>query len=210
MATTTMDTVQKRQVSGRSVKSIEESPISRALFGDVRLAWIWLIVRLYVGWTWLQAGWGKVQSGAWTGSKAGTALAGFVNGALAETTGAHPNVQGWDGWFLQNVVLSHVVVWSYVISFGETLVGLALILGIFTGIAAFFGSFMNMNYLMAGAVSVNPYLLILEILLMLAWKTAGWLGVDRFLLPALGAPWSPGYVFHPNGVQADQAAHSNA
>jgi aldehyde dehydrogenase (NAD+) len=28
-------------------------------------------------------------------------------------------------------------------------------------------------------------------LLMLAWKTAGWLGLDRWLLPALGTPWDP-------------------
>jgi thiosulfate dehydrogenase (quinone) large subunit len=197
MARQTTDTMQKKNTSKRSVKSIDESPASRVLFGDVRLAWIWLLVRLYVGWTWLQAGWEKVQSAAWTGSEAGTALTGFVKGALTQSTGAHPNVQTWDAWFLQNAVLPNVVAWGYLVAWGETLVGLALILGLFTGIAAFFGSFMNVNYLMAGAVSINPYLLLLEILLMLAWRTAGWLGVDRFFLPALGTPWSPGYIFYP-------------
>jgi thiosulfate dehydrogenase [quinone] large subunit len=83
-----------------------------------------------------------------------------------------------------------------VVTFGELLVGLALILGVFTGIAAFFGSFMNMNYLLAGSVSVNPVLLIFATLLVLAWKTAGWWGLDRWLLPALGTPWRPGYIFH--------------
>ena len=80
-------------------------------------------------------------------------------------------------------------------SWGEFLVGMALILGLFTGIAAFFGSFMNMNYLLAGTVSTNPILLVVALLLVLAWKTAGWWGLDRWLLPALGTPWRPGAVF---------------
>ncbi len=80
-------------------------------------------------------------------------------------------------------------------SFGELLVGIALILGLFTGIAAFFGSFMNMNYLLAGTVSSNPILFVIATFLVLAWKTAGWWGLDRWVLPALGTPWRPGLVF---------------
>lgn len=178
------------------IKTIEDSPVSRALFGDVRWAWIWLILRIYVGWQWLQAGWEKLHSSAWVGTKAGTALTGFINGALSKTGGAHPDVQSWYAWFLQHLVLPNVVVWSYVVSWGETLVGIALILGIFTGIIAFFGGFMNANYLLAGTASVNPILFVIEIFLLLAWKTAGWWGLDRWVLSALGTPWSPGYIFH--------------
>ena len=71
----------------------------------------------------------------------------------------------------------------------------ALILGIFVGLAAFFGGFMNMNYLLSGTVSTNPMLLAIAILLVLAWKTAGWWGLDRWLLGVLGTPWRPGYIF---------------
>jgi thiosulfate dehydrogenase [quinone] large subunit len=175
---------------------IEDPPVAQALFGDVRWAWIWLILRLYLGWQWINAGWGKLTNPSWVGSDAGTAISGFVQGALAKTTGAHPDVQSWYATFLQNVILAHLAFWSYVVSFGETLVGIALILGLFTGIAAFFGSFMNANYLLAGAVSTNPILFVIAILLILAWKTAGWWGLDRWVLPALGTPWSPGTVFH--------------
>jgi thiosulfate dehydrogenase [quinone] large subunit len=191
-----MDTVQHERKQLRYVKRLEESPVAKSLFGDVKWAWIWLALRLYAGWEWLSAGWGKVNNPAWIGGKAGTALTGFANGALAKTTGAHPDVQAWYAWFLQHVVLPHVVVWSYMVTFGEVLVGLALILGIFTGIAAFFGSFMNMNYLLAGSVSANPILLMIALILVLAWKTAGWWGLDRWVLPALGTPWSPGLIFH--------------
>lgn len=68
-------------------------------------------------------------------------------------------------------------------SWGEFLVGAALILGILTGIAAFFGSLMTMNYLLAGAVSTNPILFVIATWLVLAWKTAGWWGLDRWVLP---------------------------
>jgi len=183
----------------RSVKQLEDPPIAQALFGDVRWAWIWLIVRLYVGWRWLSAGWEKLHNPAWTGSKAGSAISGFVSHALTETGGAHPNVEGWYGWFLQHAVLNYPAVWSYLVSWGELLVGVALIVGIFTGIAAFFGSFMNMNYLLAGTVSINPILFVGAILLILAWKTAGWWGLDRWVLSALGTPWSPGRIFHEGG-----------
>jgi thiosulfate dehydrogenase [quinone] large subunit len=161
----------------------------------VRWAWLWLILRLYAGWQWLQAGWEKIHDPVWTGGKAGTAITGFVTNALTKASGAHPDVQSWYAWFLQNVVLTNATVWSFVISGGEFLVGVALILGIFTGIAAAFGGFMNMNYLLAGTVSTNPILFLIAMALILAWKTAGWWGLDRWVLPALGTPWRPGYIF---------------
>ena len=170
--------------------------LARFLFGDVRLSWLWLIVRLYVGYEWLSAGWAKIQNPVWFGAKAGTAITGFANGALTKSTGDHPDVQAFYAWFLQNVVLPNSAVWSYIISIGETLVGIALILGIFTGIAAFFGSFMNVNYLLAGTVSSNPILFVLATWLVLAWKTAGWLGLDRWILPLVGTPWKPGQILN--------------
>lgn len=78
---------------------------------------------------------------------------------------------------------------------GEVLVGVALILGAFVGVAAFAGGLMNWNFMMAGTASTNPLLFLLSILLILAWKTAGWYGLDRVLLPLLGTPWQPGRVF---------------
>jgi thiosulfate dehydrogenase [quinone] large subunit len=173
----------------------DDPPVARILFGDVRMSWLWLIVRLYVGYEWFIAGLAKVQNPAWFGSSAGSALTGFLKGALAKAAGDHPDVQGWYAGFLQNVVLPNASVWSNLVAVGEVLVGIALILGIFTGIAALFGSFMNFNYLLAGTVSTNPVLLFLATFLVLAWKTAGWIGLDHWLLALLGTPWAPGKVF---------------
>jgi len=169
---------------------IEEPKLSKFLFSHTQIAWFWLLVRVYVGWAWLEAGLAKVGNTAWTGDHAGSALSGFINGALQKTVGDHPDVQGWYASFLQHVVLPHAVVWSHMVAWGEVIVGAALILGLLTGIVAFFGLFMNLNYLLAGTVSINPILFVLAIGLILAWKVAGYIGLDRYLLPRLGTPWS--------------------
>lgn len=178
-----------------TVIEIPEPKISLLLFADTRLSFVWLILRFYVGWQWISAGFEKIQSPLWVGTKSGTALQGFLNGSLSKASGSHPDVQGFYALFIQGIVMHNLVLFSQIVAFGEFLVGIALILGIFTGIAAFFGGFMNMNYLFAGTISTNPLLFLFELFLILAWRVAGWYGLDRFLLPMLGTPWKPGKIF---------------
>ena len=64
------------------------------------------------------------------------------------------------------------------IAIGEALVGIGLIVGALVGIAAFFGTFMNFNFMMAGSASSNPVLFGLAVFLVLGWKIAGYFGVD--------------------------------
>lgn len=168
---------------------VEEPSVARFVFANTSAAWGWLIVRLYVGWAWLTAGWKKIGSSAWTGDEAGTAVEGFVQGALSKTTGSHPEVQAWYGWFLENIVFPNADTFGYLIAYGELLIGVALVLGLFVGFAAFFGIFLNLNFLLAGTVSTNPVLFVLSIGLVLAWRVAGYVGLDRYVLPALGTPW---------------------
>lgn len=183
------------RASRREPGELREPPFARWLFADTRASWIWLIVRLYLGYEWITSGLGKLGSPAWTGPQAGAAVNGFAQGALAKTGGDHPDVTGWYAWFLQNLVIPNAGIFGWLITLGELAVGLALIVGALTGVAAFFGIVMNANYLLAGTVSSNPILIILGTLLVLAWRNAGWIGVDRWLLPALGTPWQPGEVF---------------
>lgn len=185
----------KNTTSSNTVTQITEPALSRFLFADTRIALLWLLIRIYVGWQWIEAGYGKITSPVWVGAKAGVGLSGFVQSAVSKASGAHPDVQGWYAMFLKDFVLPHASIFSYLVSFGELLVGIALLLGIFTGIAAFFGAFMNMNYLLAGTVSINPVLFIGELFLILAWRVAGWIGLDRFVLALLGTPWMPGKLF---------------
>jgi len=165
--------------------TIEESAFSHFLTANTKSSAFWLLVRIYVGWAWLHAGWGKLHNPAWIGDNSGAALGGFVKGALSKTTGEHPDVQGWYAYFLEHVVQQHLVFWSHLVSWGEFLVGLALITGFLVGISAFFGLFMNLNFLLAGTVSTNPILFTLAIGLILAWRVSGYLGADYFVLPLL-------------------------
>jgi thiosulfate dehydrogenase [quinone] large subunit len=179
---------------------IPEPNITRFLFADTRLALLWTVIRLYVGYEWLTAGWGKLTNpaGVWVGEKAGAAVTGFLTGALNKTGGEHPDVQGFYAWFIQHVALPNAALMSYLVTFGEIAVGIALILGLFTGIAAFFGGFLNTNFLLAGTVSANPVLFVLATLLVLAWRTAGYWGLDRWVLPKVGVPGAPGTLFKPS------------
>lgn len=165
--------------------TIEQSSFVHLFTASTVSAPLWFIVRLYVGYEWLTAGWDKVTNPVWFGSGAGAALNGFVQGALGKTVGLHPDVQMWYASFLKSTVLPNLVSWSNAIAVGEVLVGLGLIVGLFTGVAAFFGFFMNLNFLLAGTVSVNPILMVLALGLILSRRVAGYWGLDRYARPFL-------------------------
>ena len=96
----------------------------------------------------------------------------------------------WYRSFLQFLLDTDAYTWfSKLIVFGEIAIGLSLILGAFVGIAAFFGGFMNWNFIMAGSASTNGMLFALSIFLILGWKDAGYYGLDYYLLRYVGVPW---------------------
>jgi thiosulfate dehydrogenase [quinone] large subunit len=169
---------------------ITDPPIARRMFSETgKWALVWLVVRLYIGYEWLAAGLHKVNDDAWTGS--GTALKGFWERAVAiPPTGRPPISYGWYRAFIQALLDGDHYTWfAGLVAYGEVFVGIALIAGAFVGIAAFFGAFMNFNFMLAGTASTNPVLFLGAVFLMLAWKTAGHWGIDRWLLPKLGTPW---------------------
>jgi DoxX. len=180
-------------LSHTSAEPFPEPTISRFFQGSSSSSYMWFVVRMYVGAEWLLAGWEKITSPVWGTS--GVALHGFVQGALAKTSGPNPAVQGWYASFLQNVVSPGAGFWSFLVTWGEFAVGLGILVGCLTGIAAGFGVLMNLNYILAGTVSINPILGVLGLFLVVSWRVCGLLGVDNWLLPALGLPWKPGTVF---------------
>ena len=172
---------------------VREPLIARKLFSEAG-PWslVWLVVRLYVGWEWASAGWGKIM-GAGAHPWGPESLRAFWERVVAiPAAPAKASITyDWYRSFLEALLNMNAESWmAPLVAWGELLVGVALILGIFTGIAAFFGAFMNMNFMLAGSASTNPVLFFLGILLVLAWKTAGWWGVDRWLLTRLGTPWA--------------------
>ena len=169
-------------------RMIEDPPIASFLFSDTRSAWLWLIVRLWLGYEWVTAGWHKLTP-AWLDG--GEALKGFWASAIqVPAEGRPPIAFGWYRSFLAFMLETDSYTWfAKIVVYGEILIGIALIVGAFVGISAFFGALLNWNFIMAGAASTNAVLFTLAILLMLAWKVAGYVGVDYYLLSWLGTPW---------------------
>jgi len=174
-----------------------DDPVAwKLLLGNVFFSIVWLPLRFFVGRDWLAAGEHKLRSDAWMDG--GAALKGYWERAAAvPEQGSPPITYVWYRDFLQYMLDHEWYTWfAKVIAIGEFLVGVGLIVGALVGIAAFFGTLMNFSFELAGSASSNPVLFGLGVFLVLAWKVAGWWGLDRWLLPALGTPWSPGWAVH--------------
>ncbi|MCP8970645.1 DoxX family membrane protein [Ectobacillus ponti] len=131
------------------------------------------ILRLYVGYEWLTAGYEKLTGGFDAG--------GFLKGAVAKAAGDHPAVQAWWAHFLEGFAIPNVDLFNFLVPWGETLVGLGLLLGCFTRTAAFFAMLMNFAFMFSGTTSTNPQLVLLSIFIILAGHNAGKIGVDGLL-----------------------------
>jgi thiosulfate dehydrogenase (quinone) large subunit len=134
------------------------------------------LLRIYLGWQWLHAGWGKISSGTFDAS-------GFLNGALKQMSGDHPAVQPWWGNFLKEAALPNVEFFNLLVPWGEFLVGLGLILGIFTSFSILMGLTMNFAYLLSGTTSTNPQMILLGLIILAAGFNAKKIGLDRWTLP---------------------------
>jgi thiosulfate dehydrogenase [quinone] large subunit len=109
-----------------------------------------LVLRVVLGWLWLEEGWSRLQGASGSGDP---------------------------------------------LALGLTLAGIVLILGVLTGPAAFVGGCLSIGLWDSAGVPVITLLFAAVVWLVLAWKTAGWIGLDRWLLPLLGMPWRGGVLF---------------
>jgi thiosulfate dehydrogenase [quinone] large subunit len=187
------------QKSFEQKRELRDPGLIRAIFSSTWLAPLWLVARLYLGYQWLLAGSHKVWGeGRWIAVSGpdGLPLQSFWQRAIAIPEQGSPAIKyDWYRQFLTFMLDHGWYHWfAWVIALGEVMVGILLIVGAFAGIAALAGAFMNFNFMLAGSASINPVLFILAILILFGWKVVGWIGVDRWLLPALGTPWQPGPV----------------
>jgi thiosulfate dehydrogenase (quinone) large subunit len=156
---------------------------------------IWLVARLWLGYGWLNAGyqklWGSEKAVFWNGGGAGVkgfAIAG-VAGSKAGTGGAS---YGWFAGILHGFVIPNASWIAKVVTISELAIGAALILGLFTGLAAVAGLALNVIYMFTGSAGVNPAYAIVAVFLILAWRNAGYLGLDRLALPMIRNRFRPG------------------
>jgi thiosulfate dehydrogenase [quinone] large subunit len=140
-------------------------------------AGILTVLRLYLGYTWLTAGFHKLTGGF--------DATGFLKGAITNP------VKGPDGsvvystyvTFLKSFALPNAHLFNTIIPLGEFLVGLGLILGCLTTAAMFFGLVMNFSYVMSGTISTNPLDILLGVIILFSGLNAGKIGLDRWVIP---------------------------
>ena len=146
-------------------------------------------MRIWLGYQWIEASSSKIGNPAWV--QTDEALKGFwLNAVKIPEQGRPPIAFDWYRGFIQRMLDAQAYTWfAKLVASGELLIGIALILGAFTGIAAFISGFTNWNFMMADSASINPMLFTVAVLLILAWKVSGYFGADYILLRWLGTPW---------------------
>jgi thiosulfate dehydrogenase [quinone] large subunit len=140
-------------------------------------AGILTVLRLYLGYEWMTAGYHKLAGGFDT--------SGFLKGAIANPVKGPDGsvVYGWYVNFLQHMALPNAHIFNTIVPLGEFLVGLGLILGCLTTAAMFFGLVMNFSYMFAGTVSSNPMDILIGVIIIAAGYNAGRIGLDRWVIP---------------------------
>lgn len=143
------------------------------------VAGVLTVVRIYLGWAWMTAGWGKITGGF--------DASGFLGGAVGNPVMGPDGgaVYGWWVSFLESFAIPNAGLFNFLIPWGEFLVGLGLILGCFTTAAAFFAMVMNFSFMLSGTVSHNPTDIIMGVFIAAAGYNAGKYGLDRYVLPYL-------------------------
>jgi thiosulfate dehydrogenase [quinone] large subunit len=97
-------------------------------------------LRLFAGWALLKSGLGMVRAHWLTEPKLATEVGAWVERGAPF---------GWFVPFLKGTVLTHASLFSYLVVWGEILVGAALLVGLFTRLAALFGLAMAVSFVLA-------------------------------------------------------------
>jgi thiosulfate dehydrogenase [quinone] large subunit len=186
----------------KSVKTTEgydlKNPsVIRFLFNDPRMAWLWLIIRVLAGIKWLQLAWEpKLMNASWMD---GSIVKGFWEFSLAIPEGRADNqiIYGWYEDFIRFLLNNDLYkIEAPLQAVAETAIGVAFILGAFTGLFALLACFLHWNYIMIGSAGNNGLLFPAAVLLVAAWKIAGYYGLDYFLMRRVGALWTPRTIDH--------------
>jgi thiosulfate dehydrogenase [quinone] large subunit len=92
-----------------------------------------------------------------------------AGGRASCTTSSYPNAS----WIAKFIAIA------------EFAIGIFLILGLLTGLAALGGVALNLIYMLSGTAGVNPVYAFVGVFLVLAWRNAGYLGLDHWVIPWL-------------------------
>ncbi|MDF2558036.1 MAG: Crp/Fnr family transcriptional regulator [Bacillales bacterium] len=142
-------------------------------------SWILAVLRIWLGYNWLIHGVEKISKGFDAAGYLKFVMGNPVKGPDGQV------LYGWYNSFLENFALPNVKLFNFIVPWGETLIGLGLLLGCLTTAAAFFALVMNFAFFFAGTVSSNPPYIIYQFIILFAGYNAGRIGLDRWIIPAI-------------------------
>src|SRR5512138_1875723 len=97
-------------VTTRKGTVVQNPSIVTTLLNHPLAAWLWLPIRIWLGWQWLEAGREKIVNPAWM--QTGAALKGFLTGAVSATNARGPVIHyTWYSDFLKSLISSGSYVW---------------------------------------------------------------------------------------------------
>jgi thiosulfate dehydrogenase (quinone) large subunit len=139
---------------------------------------IWLALRLYLGWIWLQFSIGKFQGGWLTSDPIGGMLTSIAKGILPVPLPFYRGIAA----ALLDMGLSPLI--SHAMPFLELAVALAFFSGVLVGPAAAGAILLNANFILSGIAvpAFDGRIIVLQVVLILAWRVAGLIGVEKLLV----------------------------
>lgn len=139
---------------------------------DKVMAFVWTAMRVWLGVMWVRAGWAKL----WGAENAaflhngGSGVKGFAAHGVA--------AYSWWGSFLHSFVVPNSGWIGVLVAVSEFAIGIALIAGFFTRLAALGSLLLLFTYVMSGTASVCAFYALFAIVVLTMWKTSSWLGLD--------------------------------
>jgi thiosulfate dehydrogenase (quinone) large subunit len=133
----------------------------------------WTAMRVWLGVMWIQAGSAKLWGAESVAFLHGAGVAGFA----AHGTPAY----SWWGSFLHGFVVPNATPIGVVVAVGEFAIGLALVAGLFTRVAALGSLALLFTYVMSGTASVCAFYALFAIVILVMWRTSSWIGVDGLI-----------------------------
>jgi thiosulfate dehydrogenase (quinone) large subunit len=136
---------------------------------------VWTAIRVWLGIMWIQAGVAKL----W-GAENGFFLHNGAPGVSGLASHGVPAYTWW-GSFLHGFVVPNAGWIGVLVAVAEFAIGVALVLGLFTPIAALGSLLLLFTYVMSGVASVCALYALFAVVLLAMWPTAGWIGVDGLI-----------------------------
>ena len=135
----------------------------------------WLAMRVWLGIMWIQAGWAKLfgAENAFFLHHNGAGVAGFA----AHGTPAYT----WWGQFPARLRRPNAGSIGILVAVAEFAIGVALVAGLFTRIAALSSLALLFTYVMSGTASVCAWYALFAIVILAMWRTSSWIGIDGLI-----------------------------